>query len=538
MARDLSQETDVRILQQAVRLLEQENGKLVAKVASLLQSIAALQGQSGTQVQLELKTLELQLAALQKKLFGESSERSARPTDEPKAERPRKGHGRRTQPDLPLLTITHPLPAEELVCDLCAQQLVPFEGQQDSSREIHALRRVFVEVEHVQPKYRCPNGCCIKSAPAPRKLVRGGRYSIGFGVQIALGKYLYHLPLERQVKQLKSEGLVIDSQTLWDQINAVASHLTPVYDKIKETVLAQPVVGVDETTWRVMGNGTKAGGNASRRADGKRDTKRWQVWTLATDSAVHYTIADSRSTAAAAEVLGRFAGVAVCDGYAVYPAVASKQSSLSLAFCWAHVRRKFLDLDPGGVDADCQTVLKMIGELFEVERVAPAGDSEEDLQQRALLRSERSRPITDQIADWAKQVQVIPGSGLQGAIAYMTSHWSGLLRFLDDPRIPITNNLTERANRRPVLGRKNHYGSRSRRGTEVAAILYTVAETAHLSGLDPYAYFELAVERAIVGLPPLLPHQLRDEIETRAGQHLSLLEALVAQTSAAAEAPS
>jgi transposase len=48
-----------------------------------------------------------------------------------------------------------------------------------------------------------------------------------------------------------------------------------------------------------------------------------------------------------------------------------------------------------------------------------------------------------------------------------------------------------------VVGRKNHYGSKSKRGTEVAALFYTLFETAKLSQIDPRAYVTLAANRAI-----------------------------------------
>jgi transposase len=83
------------------------------------------------------------------------------------------------------------------------------------------------------------------------------------------------------------------------------------------------------------------------------------------------------------------------------------------------------------------------------------------------------------------------------AISYMLKLWKGLTRFLDDPRIPLDNNAAERALRGVVVGRKNHYGSKSKRGTEVAAIFYTLFETAKLSGVDPRAYVTLAANRAI-----------------------------------------
>ena len=77
---------------------------------------------------------------------------------------------------------------------------------------------------------------------------------------------------------------------------------------------------------------------------------------------------------------------------------------------------------------------------------------------------------------------------MRKAIDYTLRHWDGLNVFLSDPFVPLSNNHTERAMRSVVLGRKNHLGSKSQRGTEVAAILYTLIETAYLNGLDPYKY--------------------------------------------------
>ena len=79
----------------------------------------------------------------------------------------------------------------------------------------------------------------------------------------------------------------------------------------------------------------------------------------------------------------------------------------------------------------------------------------------------------------------------------MLERWVGLTRFLDDPRIPLDNNAAERALRGPVVGRKNHYGSKSVRGTEVAALFYTLCETATLTGVDPHAYLLHAVDAAL-----------------------------------------
>ena len=95
---------------------------------------------------------------------------------------------------------------------------------------------------------------------------------------------------------------------------------------------------------------------------------------------------------------------------------------------------------------------------------------------------------------------VEPSYGLGRAISYMLKLWKGLTLFLEDPRIPLDNNAAERALRGVVVGRKNHYGSKSKRGTEVAALFYTLFETAKLSGVDPRSYVTQAAWRAIAEL--------------------------------------
>lgn len=534
MARDISKETDVPLLQQAVRLLEHENRRLTQQLGALMRELAELRNSEdpNLEVQLKLQAVEQHLAKLQKMVFGPSSERtkhedksdsaagaddegeneSAAPSDEqePKSSKPRPNKAsRRKQGDLPLIIRPHVVPESEMTCELCGEQLKDWPGQFDTSKEVHFLRRAFVMVEHQQAKARCPNGCCVKTAPTPRKLFPGARYSIDFALEVAIQKYLFHMPLARQVRQMRAEGLEIDTQTLWDQLNKLATILQPVYEKILEFVIAHGVIGADETSWRMM----------SEKERIKHDkNKSWQVWTLATEKAVYYEIQDGRSMKAAEKLLGDYEGVILCDGYAVYKALAGRKSNITLAFCWSHARRKYKDIKEF-FPKDTEKIVDLIDKLFEIDRRAP-GDDAESLQKRAHLRDTLSRPIIDEIKQWAIDVKTLPKSGLADAIAYMTNHWSGLVRFLDDPRIALSNNTTERANRDPVLGRKNHYGSRSVRGTEVAAQLYSILETVKLCGVDPRAYLQLAVEAALDGEIYALPHECTGAVAERAQQNI------------------
>jgi transposase len=123
------------------------------------------------------------------------------------------------------------------------------------------------------------------------------------------------------------------------------------------------------------------------------------------------------------------------------------------------------------------------------------------------VRSEQSRPPVEEIEKWARSQSALPESKLRKSIEYMLGLWPGLIRFLDDPLLPLHNNLAERELRGVVVGRKNHYGSKSQRGTEVAAIFYSLLQFAVLCGVEPKTYVAEAARRAIrVPGAVTLPH--------------------------------
>jgi transposase len=153
----------------------------------------------------------------------------------------------------------------------------------------------------------------------------------------------------------------------------------------------------------------------------------------------------------------------------------------------------------------------LLGKLFALERYTldPSnldGDFKLEMaESRQKLRAEAARPILEQLRKWALEQTGLPRSLLRKAIDYMLGRWTALERFLENPFVPIHNNRTERALRGMVLGRKNHYGSRSQRGTEVAALFYSLLDTAILNGLDPTEYLERAVTAAIEDGTVVLP---------------------------------
>lgn len=479
---DLATERDITVLRQVALLQDREIQRLHARLAQLL----AAAGADVVAIQGELEALTIQLAQREQALFGRSSEKRPK-TDgsrEAPAPRTRRGHGPTPQPRLPVVEQVFTLPADQMGCPSCGGTLTPLAGQFEESEEITVVERKFVVTRQQRQKYRCRCNGHVATAPGPVKLQDGARYSPTFAVEVASAKYLDHLPLERQVRIMRREGLDVTSQTLWDQIEILARTVQPTYQAIHDVVLTAPVIGADETYWRMMGR--------------REGTTRWYGWCLTSPDAAYFEILKHRSAEAARTVLRDYRGIVMADGYDVYEALARGAPGFTTAHCWAHVRRKYLEIED--YFPRCAEVRDLIRDLYAVERAAQddaGGDADTLLRVRARRRAAESAPIIASIQRWVLAQRVLPESGLAKAIEYMTGMWQGLTRFLTDPRIPLDNSATERALRGPVVGRKNFYGARSQRGTEVAAVFYTLFETAKLRGVEPKAYLRQAVEAAL-----------------------------------------
>lgn len=483
---------DLDTAKQVARLLQAENERLHRRLEQLVAELARLKGQDAQQLlQRELTKLQEQLALVQQRLFGASSEkRKVSAPQPPQRSQPSQGHGPRAQPELPVQQVVLPLEEADRVCALCGGVLHEWQGQTEDSEEITVVERQFVLRKVRRQKYRCPQGCAPVTAPAPPRLVEGGRYSVEFAVHVALQKYAYHLPLARQEKMFRREGLVVERQTLWDQLQALADHLRSSYEALPAEAFASPLVHADETHWYLLDKGPG---------------KKWYAWTVASPDTVYHRILPSRSGATAKTVLGDYKGVVVVDGYASYQ-TATKVSAdgpapATLAFCWAHVRRKFVEalkFEPA-----CQQVLELIGELYAIEQDLPdwhalEGQAQQEaLAHRLTVRQQQSAPLVERIQTWALAQKALPDSTFRKALQYMLELWKGLTVFLHNPWVPLDNNPVERQLRDMVVGRKNHYGSKSQRGTEVAALFYSLLETAKLRGEDPGDYLLRAALAAI-----------------------------------------
>src|SRR6202044_3986086 len=195
---------------------------------------------------------------------------------------------------------------------------------------------------------------------------------------------------------------------------------------------------------------------------GRRKTKTGQLWAYARDDrpwggpeppGVAYVYEPDRKHERPAVHLAGFAGILQVDGYGAYKALA-EGGPVALAFCWAHVRRKFFEIQASTPAPIAAEALARIGALYAIERdirglPAPT---------RQAVRQAQAKPILDAMKPWlgAKLTAVSGKSTIAAAIRSAPSPWAGLTRYLDDGRIEIDNNVVERAMRPIALGRKNH----------------------------------------------------------------------------------
>ena len=480
---------DPELLRKHAQVLVGFNEYLQKRNKELVDELARLKGLG--QLDLEVVRQSEQIAKLRHKIFGDSSERRISPhppsVEPPRQPAAKKGHGPTPQLKLPTREEHHRLGDDQRTCPVCNKSLEEMGDVTEDAEEITVEQRRFVVVKHKRHKYRCRCNGTVKTAPGPLRLIVGGRYSIDFAIALETDKRLNHLPLDRQRRQMAREGLEISTQTMWDQEDALANLLEPSYVKLLAYVLGADVIGADETHWRLMQPGS---------------TKKWWVWCLTTNDTAWYMLEPSRSAATIGGVLGEFEGVVMCDAYGAYGSLAkASDGRLRLAHCLAHARRKFFEIRNLYPQA-AREAIDMIDALFLIERELPSADLDGDakivaLELRRHRRDTESRAITERLRHWSEQQTALPRSALAEAIGYLLGNWKGLTAFLDDPLIPIDNNRTERALRGMVIGRKNHYGSRSVRGTQVAAIMYTLIETCILCGVDPQEYLRFTARAAL-----------------------------------------
>lgn len=492
---DLNRITDVETLRELLRVQLRESERLKAELKQAYEQLRGKDAKQAEQLALKLAEVERQHANALKALFGQSSERRPKEDTKPKERTKQKGHGRKAQLSIPTQDVRHIYDDLPLTCSVCHGDLLEWKDQYEDSEEIDFVAPQVILKRHRRQKYRCKCGACVQTAPGPQKLFPKARYSVNFAINVAVQKYAYHMPLARQVKALGHQGLEVTSATLWDYLSTIYDLLLPAYERLEAYVLAQPVMGVDETRWKLL------------KTEQKGKSKAWWAWVRRVTNAVHYTLDPSRGNDVAIRLLKDYTGTAIADGYRPYEVALAANPKMKLANCWSHARREVLPFES---DPRAARVLRVVQRMYRLEALA----KQREMSSSKLLRwrQRKTKPLLDALFKWLQTLAVPSTFDLSKALRYILTRQVALTLFLDDPLLSPDNNETERVLRGVVVGRKNHYGSKSEQGTRVAALMYSLLDSAELVGLDPAVYLEKAISAALIGIEIPLPHELVDEL--------------------------
>lgn len=343
----------------------------------------------------------------------------------------------------------------------------------------------FVVNRYVRPQYGCD--CCqtVISAPMPASIIPKGVPEVGLVTQVVISKYRDYQPLYRQHHIFARSGVDIPVSTLAGWVGAAGVALEPLAMLMREALVKRKVLHADETPLLMLDS--KQGGKA----------RKGYLWAYVSGdktgpAIVCFDSQPGRGAKYPEAYLDGWSGHLVSDGYAAYHPLNNGGEVVNVA-CWAHARRGFADLFKANQDPRAEMALKMISQLYQLEKKI-GHRSVDNIRQ---WRHRYSKPKLDALWIWlARQVETCaPGSALYKAMQYALNHKTELCRFLADGSLPLDNNRCERAIRPVVMGRSNWLFAGSLAAGQRAAKIMSLLETARLNGLEPSAWLTSVLTR-------------------------------------------
>jgi transposase len=467
------------------RLLSRESE--IEHLKLLIAKLRRMQfGRRSERVQRQIEQLELRLEDLEARKAQQTSQAQSRlPTTAAAnlliASKPSR---RPLAEHLPRETQTYE--PQERVCPDCGSALRRL--GEDVSEMLEYVPARFKVIRQVRPKLSC-SGCeRIVQALAPSRPIERGLAGPGLLAHVLVSKYADHLPLYRQAEMYAREGVDLERSTLADWVGGAADLLKPLVEALRRYVFDCGKLHADDTPVPVLAPGT-----------GK--TKTGRLWTYVRDDrpagdkaapAVWFAYSPDRKGEHPQQHLRDFRGTLQAGAYAGFNQIYEK-GLIQEAACWAHVRRKFYELQQAHASPIATEAIERIGELYGIEREIRGHPPEE----RCEVRNARARLVLESLHEWLEGclAKLSRKSDTTAAVRYALTHWDALVRYCNDGRLEIDNNAAERALRAVALGRKNYLFAGSDAGGERAAAIYSLIGSAKLNGLDPEAYLREVLTR-------------------------------------------
>jgi transposase len=479
------------VLQEAVQQRDAEIDKLQLLIKRLLRQQFGRRSEQLSPDQLLLGIEDLEQTIAENQARQDAADPAADKPRPRREARPNRNHGA-LPAHLPRYEVL--IDVEPRDCPCCGGALHVIDEERSEQLDI-VPAQLRVRVTR-RPRYAC-RACegAVVVAPAPERPIDAGLATEAMIAHVLVSKFADSLPLYRQSKMLERQGITLDRSTLSNWVGRACWWLTPLYDLMVSTALSAPKLFADDTTLPVLD-------------PGRGKTRTGRLWCYAVDDrpwrgpghpVAAYVYTEDRKNIRPATHLSNFRGVLQVDGYAGFKRLAGDRAdaSVTLAFCWAHMRRPFYQFHASTQSPLAAAVLAKIGALYAIEaeiRGYPA-------EHRRQVRQERSRPIVEALHAWLQEHvgRVSTTSDLADAIRYALRHWTGLTAYLNDGRIEMDTNVVERVIRPITITRKNALFAGNDGGARHWAIAMTLIQTAKLNGVEPMAYLTDVLERIVSG---------------------------------------
>lgn len=465
----------------------------------------------------EVKNLTAQIAWLKRKLFGQTSEKKE-PYDpsmdlfadyykdqeqqidpekeeaekkiekESKKDRKQAKKSRQMLDGLPVLETEV---IEPLDIDLDKYHKI---GEEITQIIEHKPGQLYIK-QIIRPKYALNNNGIelpeegekmVAIAPMPLLPIYRGMAGPGLLTELLLQKYEYHMPFYRQIQELKHLGMQhVAESTVDSWFSQTASLLRPLYDVLKKEVMKSDYNQADETTTPVIDK------------EKHKAVKEylWMVRAVMEKLVIFHYEDGSRAGAVISDLAKNFKGYLQCDGFAGYESAFKANPSVLLVNCMAHIRRYFEQaLNENKKPAE--HALKEIQLLYRIEQLCDQ-DPEMTPEKRKEKRQELAKPIMQSLKAWMESEGVKYGekTAMGKAITYAYTRWDNMMRYLDDGRIHIDNNLAENAIRPITLGRKNYLFCGNHAAAENMAIICSLLATCKAHDVNPRDYLKDVIAR-------------------------------------------
>jgi transposase len=494
--------------------LRQQVGYWRSRHADAVRRIAALEQEN--------EQLRGENRKLQAERFGRRSEKQSgsdrsNELEDPSDAKPKRQRGRQPGQPAPQRRDYSHLPAREQFIDLPeAEQLCPdcglplkACGTEDSEQleiEIIVYRRV-IRRRRGQRTCGCPGPRTFTAPPAP-KLIPKSLLGVSVWVEILLDKFASYRPTQRLLEQWRLLGLDLAAGTVTDGLQRLEPLFRPIMAAVLKRNRQSHYKQADETRWLVFVEQQGKVGFG------------WWLWVFTSADTVVYLLDDSRSHQVPEDHYPPQAGgVLMVDRYSAYKAMLQvKNGTLILVFCWAHVRRDFVRVGKGWPELKSWALewLRRIRDLYRWNRqrlTHPADSAQAGLRQAVAAMRQQ---LDTELADPALRTPA------RKVLTSLQEHWSGLTHFVDDPRIPMDNNLSERRLRGPALGRKNYYGSGALWSGRLAATLFSILATLKLWQINPRLWLNWYLQSCAAAgsqvpndIEPFLPWNLSEDMRVK-----------------------